>query len=273
MNLVPSGHRALTRGACLILGLVLAGTAFAATPIPVPKPQPPAPSPAVSADPIGALLREQGLAGPAANLPVVIGLTLNENGKNSRFTLEFSDPVDARAFTLAGPDRAILDMPDVLWRMPDPTRPSGKGAVKAYRYGQFRKGNARLIIDLNAPVKFAPPQILPPEGGAGFRLVLDLNPTTAADFVAHAGWPADLQTAAIQAASGVRRGTDGKRLIILDPGHGGIDPGTHGQSGILEKSLVLSVARALRKSLEATGRYRVQLTRDSDVFIPLRERR
>jgi N-acetylmuramoyl-L-alanine amidase len=272
MNLVPSGHRALTRGACLILGLVLAGTAFAATPIPVPKPQPPAPSPAVSADPIGALLREQGLAGPAANLPVVIGLTLNENGKNSRFTLEFSDPVDARAFTLAGPDRVILDMPDVLWRMPDPTRPSGKGAVKAYRYGQFRKGNARLIIDLNAPVKFAPPQILPPEGGAGFRLVLDLNPTTAADFVAHAGWPADLQTAAIQAASGVRRGTDGKRLIILDPGHGGIDPGTHGQSGILEKSLVLSVARALRKSLEATGRYRVQLTRDSDVFIPLRER-
>ena len=272
MNSVPSGHKALSRGACLILGLVLAGTAFAGTPIPVRKPQPPAPSPAVSADPIGALLREQGLAGPAANLPVVIGLTLNENGKNSRFTLEFSDPVDARAFTLAGPDRVILDMPDVLWRMPDPTRPSGKGAVKAYRYGQFRKGNARLIIDLNAPVKFAPPQILPPEGGAGFRLVLDLNPTTAADFVAHAGWPADLQTAAIQAASGVRRGTDGKRLIILDPGHGGIDPGTHGQSGILEKSLVLSVARALRKSLEATGRYRVQLTRDSDVFIPLRER-
>jgi N-acetylmuramoyl-L-alanine amidase len=64
----------------------------------------------------------------------------------------------------------------------------------------------------------------------------------------------------------------GKRLIILDPGHGGIDPGTHGQSGLLEKDLVLSVAKTLRKALESTGRYRVQLTRDTDVFIPLRER-
>jgi N-acetylmuramoyl-L-alanine amidase len=64
----------------------------------------------------------------------------------------------------------------------------------------------------------------------------------------------------------------GKPLVILDPGHGGIDPGTHGQSGIQEKDLVLSVAKTLRKALEATGRYRVQLTRDSDVFIPLRGR-
>ena len=74
--------------------------------------------------------------------------------------------------------------------------------------------------------------------------------------------PAPLPTAA----------RSGKRLIILDAGHGGIDPGTHGQSGLLEKNLVLSVAKTLRKVLESTGRYRVQLTRDTDVFIPLRER-
>jgi N-acetylmuramoyl-L-alanine amidase len=273
MNLVLSGHKARFRAVALILGFVLAGAAFAATPIPVPKPQLPATRPALASDPIGALLREQGLAGPAANLPIVIGLKLSESGKNSRFIIEFSDPVDVRVFTLAGPDRVVLDMPDVLWRMPDPTRPSGKGSVKAYRYGQFRKGNARLIVDLNTPMKFGQPQLLPPEGGAGFRFVLDLNPTTTADFVAHAGWPTDLQPAAVATASGSPRGgAEGKRVIIIDPGHGGIDPGTHGQSGILEKNLVLSVAQGLRKLLEATGRYRVQLTRDSDVFIPLRER-
>ena len=245
---------------------------MAASRVPVPKMRPSNAAGALAADPLGALLQDQGLVGPADNLPVVIGLKLTESGKNSRFTIEFSDPVDVRAFTLAGPDRVVLDMPDVLWRMPDPTRPSGKGAVKAYRYGQFRKGNGRLIIDLNAPVKFEPPQMLPPEGGSGFRLVLDLSPTTPSEFAAHAGWPADLQTASAPATAPLLRGNGGKRVIIVDAGHGGIDPGTHSQSGIVEKNLVLSVARALRKSLEATGRYRVQLTRDSDVFIPLRER-
>jgi N-acetylmuramoyl-L-alanine amidase len=268
MNLVLSGRK-LRSCAVLIAGIALAQAAGAATPIPVPKPQ----LPAAAADPIGALLQEQGLVGAPANLPVAMGLRLSETGRNSRFTLEFSDPVEVRVFTLTGPDRVVLDMPDVLWRMPDPTRPSGKGAVKTYRYGQFRKGNARLIIDLNGPVKYSPPQMLAPEGGAGFRFVLDLSPTTAGDFASHAGWPADLQTAsATPAPASPRGGAAGKRVIIIDPGHGGIDPGTHGQTGMVEKNLVLSVARALGKSLEATGRYRVQLTRESDVFIPLRER-
>jgi N-acetylmuramoyl-L-alanine amidase len=271
MKIPLSEHTLLRWAAALILGFALAQGALAGPPIPVPKPQPLATA-AIASDPIGALMQQQGLAGSPTNLPVVIGLKLIENGNNSRFTLEFSDPVDVRMFTLAGPDRVVLDMPDVLWRMPDPTRPSGKGLVKAYRYGQFRKGNARLIVDLNGPVKFGPPQTLPPEGGAGFRFVLDLSPTPSADFAAHAGWPADLQAAAAATAASSPRGAAGKRVIIIDAGHGGIDPGTHGQSGVQEKDLVLSVARTLRKSLEATGRYKVQLTRDSDVFIPLRGR-
>ncbi len=272
MNLVLSGRK-FRLCALVAAALALAQTGSAATSKPAPKPQLRPAAPASVSDPLGALLQEQGLVGSSANLPVAIGLKLSETGKASRFTLEFSDPVDVRVFTLSAPDRVVLDMPDVLWRMPDPTRPSGKGAVKAYRYGQFRKGNARLIVDLNGPVKFSPPQMFPPEGGAGFRFVLDLSPTTAADFAAHAGWPADLQVAsAPPRPASARRGTAGKRVVIIDAGHGGIDPGTHGQTGMLEKNLVLSVARALGKSLEATGRYRVQLTRESDVFIPLRER-
>ena len=271
MSLVRYGRLLRLWAAFLGVAFAVGQTALAATPIPVPKPQRASTAAQGDSDPIGALLRERGLAGPTVSLPVVIGLKLTEDGKNSRFTLEFSDPVDVRAFTLAGPNRVIVDMPDVLWRMPDPTRPSGKGAVKAYRYGQFHKGNGRLIVDLNKPVKFATPQTLPPEGGAGFRVVLDLGPTTATDFAANAGWPAGMQpmSAPIPVSP---RAPAGKRVVIIDPGHGGIDPGTHSPNGIVEKDLVLSVARTLRKSLEATGRYRVQLTRDGDVFIPLRER-
>ena len=253
---------ALTVGACLTA---------AAQPIPVPRPRP---VPALQTDPIGALLAQQGLIDAKANIPMVIGLKLGESAARSRFIVELSDPVEVRVFTLTNPNRVVIDMPDVQWRMPDAARPSGKGAVKSYRYGQFRKGNSRFIVDLNAPVKVGAPQMLSPEGGSGFRLVLDLTPTTAAEFIAHAGWPQDMQTASASSPPPVLRtpGQSGKPLIILDPGHGGIDPGTHGQSGIREKDLVLSVARALRKTLEATGHYRVQLTRDSDVFIPLRER-
>jgi N-acetylmuramoyl-L-alanine amidase len=181
-----------------------------------------------------------------------------------------------RVFTLTNPNRVVFDMPEVLWRVNGETRPSGQGPVKSYRYGLFRKGNSRFVVDLNAPVRIEKSQILPPEGGSGFRLVVDLAPTTNSEFLAHAGWPRDVAAAMTsvepQRAPPSNAARGGKRLIILDPGHGGIDPGTHGQTGVVEKDLVLSVAKTLRKALEATGRYRVQLTRDTDVFIPLRER-
>jgi N-acetylmuramoyl-L-alanine amidase len=207
---------------------------------------------------------------------MVIGLKIAEIAGRSRFMMELSDPLDVRVFTLTSPNRVVFDMPEVLWRVSGDTRPSGKGPVKSYRYGLFRKGNSRFVVDLAAPVKVANSQILPPEGGSGFRLVVDLAPTTSSEFIAHAGWPKDVSAAMASlesppaSASSAARGS--KRLIILDAGHGGIDPGTHGQSGLLEKDLVLAVAKTLRKALEATGRYRVQLTRDTDVFIPLRER-
>src|SRR3954471_22290322 len=104
MKIALSEHTFLRWAAALTLGFALAQGALAAPPIPVPKPQPPA-SAAIASDPIGALMQQQGLAGSPTNLPVVIGLKLIENGNNSRFTLEFSDPVDVRMFTLAGPDR------------------------------------------------------------------------------------------------------------------------------------------------------------------------
>src|SRR4051812_47275389 len=113
MDVVLSGHRAKLWArlwaAAWIVAFAWAQAAFAATPVPLPKPRLPAAA-AQSSDPIGALLREQGLTAASANMPVVIGLKLSENGKNSRFTIEFSDPVDVRVFTLSGPDRVILDM-------------------------------------------------------------------------------------------------------------------------------------------------------------------
>ncbi len=264
----------LAIGASLALAAELGeGTAQPTAP-PRPQPRPQDSALPAASDPIGALLRQQLLENPQGPLPVVIGLKLQEVQGKARFTIEVSDPVDIRAFTLTNPNRVVLDMPEVLWRMQSEVRPSGRGTVRSYRYGLFRRGDSRFVIDLNRPVKVEPPQLLPPEGGMSFRLVIDLGPTTAEAFTTEAGWPKESSPPHIASLPppATAEARSGKRMIVVDAGHGGIDPGTHGMTGLQEKDVVLAVAKKLRQALEATGRYRVHLTRDSDIFIPLRER-
>lgn len=187
-------------------------------------------SPAASrADPIGALLAEQVLNGSQSSVPVVIGLKLSETAQTTRFAIELSDPVDVRVYTLTNPNRVVIDMPDVLWRAGDDARPTGRRAVKSYRYGQFRRGNFRFVVDLNTPVKVEAPQLVAPEEGFSFRLMIDLTPSTREDFVAAAGWPQAPTTVTASAASPAApsppasRGEAGKRIVVIDAGHGGID--------------------------------------------------
>ncbi len=160
-------------------------------------------------------------------------------------------------------------------------RPSGKGVVKSYRYGLFRPGNSRFVIDLNSPVRAAEPMILPPSGGYGYRVVLDLFPTTQAVFDSTAGWPADMRAkeAAAETLASIAppRGAAAaeaphdKKIVVIDAGHGGIDSGTIGVDGSMEKDLVLDEAIRLGRELERRG-YTVHLTRNTDIYIPLRER-
>jgi len=220
-------------------------------------------------------------APPQAALPVVLSARVGEHEDRTRFVVELSDPVKLRVFTLSNPDRVVIDLPEVLWALKAPDRPSGKGAVKSYRYGLFRPGNSRFVIDLNTPVSAAEPMILPPEGGFGYRVVLDLFPTTAAKFDEAAGWPADLRAreadaeklAALIAGNVAAKAKTAvpKKVIVIDPGHGGIDSGTTGVDGLMEKNLVLDEGRRLAVALTKRG-YTVHLTRDSDVYIPLKQR-
>jgi N-acetylmuramoyl-L-alanine amidase len=205
---------------------------------------------------------------------------LDERADRTRFVVELSDPVKMRVFALANPDRIVIDMPEVLWRLTGADRPSARSAVKSYRYGLFGPGNSRFVIDLRRPARPLDPLILPPEGGNGFRAVVDLVPAPQAQFSANAGWPADLRSREANmeraAASSARRvvaaaGHSEGRIVVVDPGHGGIDTGATGVDGIVEKNLVLDEALRLRRKLAKRG-YTVRLTRDSDVYIPLLER-
>jgi len=285
-------------GAALLAAIIAGGLPLIAVsaaeqvPIPIPAPRAapmPVPSPAPrdaqhqDDDPLGALLERLTVssAPPPSQQPVVLDLRVGDEADRTRLVVELSDAVSVQLFTLTEPNRVVIDMPEVLWRNAGSRLPANNRLVQSYRYGLFREGNSRLVIDLKAPVRVSEPRILPPEGGHAFRLLLDLSPTSAEAFAAGAGWPEEFRNAAIgapggpqadQAVPALPAGDPSKRVIVLDPGHGGIDPGTHGPSGMLEKDVVLNVAKELRDALEATGLYTVYLTRDSDVFIPLRGR-
>jgi len=217
---------------------------------------------------------------PDSQLPVALSAHIDEQPDRARLVLELSDPITPRVFTLANPDRVVLEMPEMLWRLQAADKPGRNSLIRSYRYGQFRAGESRLVIDVNAPVVPSAPTILPPQHGAGFRVVIELTPTTQAKFEESAGWPSDLrrrESAAIEVASiPSLRATTGeiespRKVIVIDAGHGGIDAGTTGVDGLREKDVVLDEAMRLAKALETRG-YLVHLTRDADVYIPLRER-
>lgn len=228
----------------------------------------------------------QQIAGPSIGsapqgpLPIVMSARIGEHEDRTRLVIELSDPVNLRAFALNNPDRVVIDMPQVSWRLGAPPRPSGFGPVKSYRYGEFRAGNSRMVIDLNSPVSVSDPLVLPPSAGFGYRVVIDLFPTSRPKFDAQAGWPADLKkresdaeklAALIAAQQSPPARSGGKRVIVLDPGHGGLDSGTIGVNGLMEKDLALAEGLKLARELRQRG-YVVHMTRDNDTFIPLRQR-
>jgi N-acetylmuramoyl-L-alanine amidase len=215
---------------------------------------------------------------PGGPVPIVMGTRIGEHEDRTRFVVEMSDPVAMRVFTLANPDRVVIDMPTVQWHLDGPPRPSGNGTVKSYRYGEFRSGNSRFVIDLNKPVSVSDPLVLPPSGGYGYRVVIDLFPVSPDQFERRAGWPADLkarEAAAEQLAAlppSMLPPAQEKHVIVIDAGHGGIDTGTSGVNGLQEKDLVLDEALRVGRELVKRPNYTVHLTRDNDTYIPLTER-
>jgi len=241
-------------------------------------------------DVINRVLRERPVPPPPQSAPlaasplttpahdaVVMGARIGEHEDRTRFVVELSEPVDMRTFILNNPNRVVIDMPSVRWHLDGPPRPSGSGAVRSYRYGTFRPGSSRFVIDLNGPVTVAEPMVLPPENGSGYRVVIDLFPTTQAKFDRSAGWPADLKAReqAVEMAALPKSPpppqTRIKKVIVIDAGHGGPDSGTIGHDGTMEKDVVLATALKLKATLLTRG-YTVHMTRESDQIVPLPQR-
>ncbi len=220
----------------------------------------------------------------AAAKAVVTDIRVAERGAGTRFVFDISGRVSFKIFTLANPDRVVIDLPEVGWRLPARPLPRAIGFLERLRYGLFKPGVSRVVMDVTGPVRVIGSRLLPPRDGKQYRLVVDISRAVKKTAIA-ALTPPSLRRAAKKTPSlrraakktppppGKREGRSGNKWVIaIDPGHGGVDPGTLGRSGIREKRITLLLARAIKKRLQRSGRYRVVLTRDRDVFVSLRDR-
>jgi N-acetylmuramoyl-L-alanine amidase len=208
--------------------------------------------------------------------PAVTSVRIGTYPDKTRFVVDMTEAVKFSVFSLADPYRVVIDLPEVEWRI-DARKPVKSRLITGFRYGLFRPGNARVVLDIAQPVAVARRFELPPGHGRGHRLVLDLVPTTRAVFMKSVGPPPGGRIARapeIPAAPPHKPppARDGRHIIAIDPGHGGVDPGTIGISGSKEKDITLAMAREVSRQLLAAHNYRVIMTRNRDVFVPLRGR-
>jgi N-acetylmuramoyl-L-alanine amidase len=210
------------------------------------------------------------------SLPIATDARLAGDDRETRLVLDLTRKLDIRTFTLANPYRVIVDLPQTVFQLPPQVGDRGRGLVKAFRYGLVMAGGSRIVVDVTKPVRIEKAFVLDPKDGQPARLVLDLVATDRAAFLRDMALQSKSQpiTDSRKPAPLPPQATaDPRPLVVIDPGHGGPDTGAKvGDGEIMEKDVVLDFSKTLRDRLEATGKYRVALTRTDDTFIPLAER-
>lgn len=216
-----------------------------------------------------------GGGGSAAAQPIAAtAAAIKVESKKTRFTMELTGNLKFKTYTLGNPYRVVVDLPDVDFQLPSGTGAEAAGLIEGFRYGLIGPGKSRVVIDTTAPVLVQNAKIAAGAEG-GMVLSMDLVETDVATFATHrpvAKKPKPAVATDIVAIVPKPRLADprsAKPLIIIDPGHGGPDSGAVSPKGDLEKDMVLAVAKLLRDKLAGTGRYKVLMTREIDIFIPL----
>ena len=202
------------------------------------------------------------------------GARLTGDATSTEFRLTLSQGIRAEVFTLADPYRVVIDMPDLAFRLPAGTGKTGAGLISAYRYGLLADRRARIVLDATGPVTIAKAEMMATTGNR-VDLVVALRPTDPASFGEGTGakrQEAETRGGIYEDASPAKPKVAAKPVVVIDPGHGGIDPGALGATNLLEKNVVLAVARELKGALSAGGRYHVLMTRSKDVFVSLDQR-
>jgi len=216
------------------------------------------------------------LLASAAFIPLGVSAAQIQNARlwrsadKLRLVLDLSGPVQYKTFSLTAPERLIIDLSGAKLTGDFSQLALKNTVIRSIRSGHFGQGDTRIVLDLSNPVQLTS-FLLPPGDGQGHRLVLDLASNGSAAVAPQALAAAAAPQVSHEPASGKAHP---KRdiMVVVDPGHGGKDPGALGSKGQREKDVVLSIAQLLAKRLKREKGFDVRLVRNDDFFVPLRKR-
>lgn len=195
-----------------------------------------------------------------------------------RLVLDADSKFDYKTFLLNEPRRLVVDVYDSQVSSSIEKYQDKTGMISRIRVGTLEGGTKRIAMDLQMPVVIKKAFMLAPQSKFGWRFVVDVTVANSRDFNAKVGSRYAFETGdkVLSTPSKnkvvTQNSSKAKKIIVLDPGHGGKDPGAIGYSGVYEKNITLAMAKELKSILDKEGKYKVYLTRTTDIFIPLRDR-
>ena len=212
--------------------------------------------------------------------PDVVDARVSTTPERARLIIDLSGSTEFAIASLDKPDRIAIDVKAFDLKILAPADVAGKGLVASYTIEMAEKGRARTTLTLDQPAQVQQAYILDAVADQPARLVVDIIPATAEEFASKVA--ADLAaSAANQGVAPETASTDPgthaaqsetRPLVVIDPGHGGIDNGATAPNGIHEKDITLAFALQLQKVLIESGRFDVALTREDDTYLTLNER-
>lgn len=222
-----------------------------------------------------------------ANAAVSVqNMRIGNQADGARVVFDINKSVNYRVFLLNGPKRAVVDLDDA--NISSLKTKVSNQVIANSRVGKMSGNDKRIVFDLSRPAVVKKAFLIPPQGGQNWRLVIDLAMTSESVFNSKIGnnyvitnnttfapkeeksswWSFGSSDDDQKAVTKINR----KRIIVLDPGHGGKDPGAIGAyAKTYEKNITLAMGKELKQLLQNKG-YVVYLTRETDIFIPLRQR-
>jgi N-acetylmuramoyl-L-alanine amidase len=185
---------------------------------------------------------------------VATAVRVLQRGARTLFELDVSRRVAMQVFALAGPPRVVIDVTDLEFALPAGIGQRGHGLVAAFRYGQFAPGRSRIVIDATTAVRVSRAEVVPGMSPQKARLQIEIETGTAdppamAEAVQPGPVPAAIAGPPLSSSSPTKPAAG--FIVMIDPGHGGVDGGASGGAQVIEKEIVLAVARQLKSALEA----------------------
>jgi N-acetylmuramoyl-L-alanine amidase len=245
--------------------------------------------------------------GFAADPPAAVATRVSGDMIRTRFVADLSEAVGYSVYILPDPFRVVIDLPAIKFNLPPGIGRKTQGLIAEYRYGPMEDGRARIVLDTSGPVLIEKSYVVKPAAGQPARIIVDLVATNRQTF--EQTYASDAEKAKRPAEEALPQAVDEppkqaevvanppqskseketasqpkqpdaspnaktRPVVVIDPGHGGIDPGaiSGGSDQVKEKDVVLAFGLELREALLATGKFDVVMTRDDDTFVTLKDR-